>query len=125
VRFTQGHGEVVRAETRYAKSGQVHIAYQVFGHGAVDLVCVPGFVSHLEHDLREPHIARYFDRLATFARVIVFDKRGTGLSDRELEQPTLEERMDDIRVCVQPVSATLLVVYWLAFQSPRSFADVD
>ena len=104
----------MRAETRYAKSGPVHIAYQVFGHGAVDLVCVPGFVSHLEHDLREPHIARYFDRLATFARVIVFDKRGTGLSDRELDHPTLEERMDDIRAVMDVVGSTEAAIYGIS-----------
>ena len=107
-------GGVVRAETRYAKSGPVHIAYQVFGHGAVDLVCVPGFVSHLEHDLRESHIARYFDRLATFARVIVFDKRGTGLSDRELDHPTLEERMDDIRAVMDVVGSTEAAIYGIS-----------
>ena len=107
-------GGVVRAETRYAKSGPVHIAYQVFGHGAVDLVCVSGFVSHLEHDLREPHIARYFDRLATFARVIVFDKRGTGLSDRELDHPTLEERMDDIRAVMDVVGSTEAAIYGIS-----------
>jgi class 3 adenylate cyclase len=104
----------VHAETRYAKSGQVHIAYQVFGHGAVDLVCVPGFISHLEHDLREPHIARYFDRLATFARVIVFDKRGTGLSDRELDHPTLEERMDDIRAVMDVVGSAEAAIYGIS-----------
>jgi len=110
----------VRAETRYAKSGQVHIAYQVFGHGAVDLVCVPGFVSHLEHDLREPHIARYFDRLATFARVIVFDKRGTGLSDRELERPTLEERMDDIRAVMDVVGSAEAAIFGVSEGGPLS-----
>lgn len=104
----------MHAETRYAKSGQVHIAYQVFGHGAVDLVCVPGFISHLEHDLREPHIARYFDRLATFARVIVFDKRGTGLSDRELDHPTLEERMDDIRAVMDVVGSAEAAIYGIS-----------
>ena len=104
----------MRAETRYAKSGEVHIAYQVFGHGAVDLVCVPGFISHLEHDLPEPHIARYFDRLATFARVIVFDKRGTGLSDRELDHPTLEERMDDIRAVMDVVGSSEAAIYGIS-----------
>ncbi len=104
----------MRAETRYAKSGKVHIAYQVFGHGAVDLVCVPGFISHLEHDLREPHIACYFDRLATFARVIVFDKRGTGLSDRELEHSTLEERMDDIRAVMDVVGSAEAAIYGIS-----------
>lgn len=104
----------MRAETRYAKSGEIHIAYQVFGHGAVDLVCVPGFISHLEHDLPEPHIACYFDRLATFARVIVFDKRGTGLSDRELDHPTLEERMDDIRAVMDVVGSSEAAIYGIS-----------
>lgn len=77
-------------------------------------MCVPGFVSHLEHDLREPHIARYFDRLATFARVIVFDKRGTGLSDRELDHPTLEERMDDIRAVMDVVGSSEAAIYGIS-----------
>ena len=69
-------------ETRYAKSGDVHIAYQVLGDGPVDLVFVPGFdLAHRAH-LGAPCVARYYRSLASFARVILFDKRGTGLSDR-------------------------------------------
>ena len=67
--------------TRYAKSGDVHVAYQVFGDGPVDLVFVPGFVSHIENYWEHPDLARWLLRLASFARVIMFDKRGTGLSD--------------------------------------------
>jgi pimeloyl-ACP methyl ester carboxylesterase len=64
------------------KSGDVHVAYQVFGEGSVDLVYVPGFISNIEHYWDEPTLARWLQRLARFARVISFDKRGTGLSDR-------------------------------------------
>ncbi len=85
-------------ETRYAKSGDVNIAYQVVGEGPIDLVWVPGFVSHLEIGWEEPSYRRFFERLASFSRVIIFDKRGTGLSDRVSikDLPTLEQRMDDI-----------------------------
>ena len=87
----------MRVQTRYAKSGNLHIAYQVFGQGAIDLVWCPGFVSNIELYWEDPRMAHYLERLASFARVITFDKRGTGLSDRELDSPTLEDRMDDIR----------------------------
>ncbi|HKH84173.1 MAG TPA: adenylate/guanylate cyclase domain-containing protein [Gemmatimonadales bacterium] len=84
-------------ETRYAKSGDCHIAYQVFGAGSVDLVLVPGFISNLEESWDIPGAARWLHRLGQFARVIAFDKRGTGLSDRVSSLPTLDERMDDAR----------------------------
>ncbi len=83
--------------TRYAKSGEVHIAYQVFGNGAIDLVFVPGFISHLENYWDHPDLARWLLRLGSFARVIMFDKRGTGLSDPVPDAPSLELRMDDVR----------------------------
>ena len=83
--------------TRYAKSGDVHVAYQVSGDGPLDLVLVPGFVSHVEYQWEDPLTARFFERLASFSRLIRFDKRGTGLSDRVAGVPPLEERMDDIR----------------------------
>jgi pimeloyl-ACP methyl ester carboxylesterase len=84
-------------ETRYAKSGDVHIAYQVIGKGPFDLVFVPGFISHVDHVWDEPRWAGFLERLASFSRLICFDKRGTGLSDRVSAIPTLEERMDDVR----------------------------
>jgi pimeloyl-ACP methyl ester carboxylesterase len=84
-------------ETRYAKSGDVHIAYQMIGKGPFDLVFVPGFISHLDHVWEEPRWAGFLERLASFSRLICFDKRGTGLSDRVSAIPTLEERMDDVR----------------------------
>ena len=92
---------------RYAKNGGVHIAYQVLGDGPIDLVLVHGWVSHLELNWDEPSIARFLERLASFSRLIVFDKRGTGLSDRvaENELPTLEQRMEDMRVVLDAVGS--------------------
>jgi len=83
--------------TRYAKSGDVHVAYQVFGSGPINLVIAPGFVSHIEHYWDEPDLARWLLRLSSFGRVVIFDKRGTGLSDRVSELPGLDQRMDDVR----------------------------
>ena len=83
--------------THYARSGDLSIAYQVFGENPRDLVLVPGFVSHLEWAWQEPSFARFLERLASFRRVITFDKRGTGLSDPVENPPTYEERMDDLR----------------------------
>jgi pimeloyl-ACP methyl ester carboxylesterase/DNA-binding winged helix-turn-helix (wHTH) protein/class 3 adenylate cyclase len=94
-------------ETMYAKSGDVNIAYQVIGDGPLDLVFVMGWVSHLEYFWREPTFARFLLRLASFARLILFDKRGTGLSDRVPinELPTLEQRMDDVRAVMDAVGS--------------------
>jgi len=93
----------VLPDTQYAKSGDVHIAYQVFGEGPIDLVQVPGSVSHLDLMWEDSGFAHYYRRLANFARVIVFDKRGTGLSDRAAGIATLEERMDDVRAVMDAV----------------------
>jgi hypothetical protein len=87
---------------RYAKSDHVHVAYEVFGDGAVDLVFVPGFISHLENWWSEPGHARWLRRLGESARVILFDKRGTGLSDRVDQQPGMDARMDDVRAVMDP-----------------------
>jgi class 3 adenylate cyclase len=86
-------------QTRYARSGGVSIAYQVIGDGPFDLVFVPGWVSHVEHVWELPSAARFLRRLASFSRLIMFDKRGTGLSDPGAmnDVPTLEERLDDTR----------------------------
>jgi pimeloyl-ACP methyl ester carboxylesterase len=83
--------------THYADSSGVNIAYQVHGEGPLDLVFVPGFVSHVEGWWEEPLCVRFLERLAAFSRLLLFDKRGTGLSDREAGVPTLEQRMDDVR----------------------------
>jgi pimeloyl-ACP methyl ester carboxylesterase len=91
----------------YARSGDVNIAYQVIGEAPIDLVFVMGWVSHLEYFWREPSFARFLLRLASFARLILFDKRGTGLSDRVPlnELPTLEQRMDDVRAVMDAVGS--------------------
>src|SRR5713226_8354059 len=100
-------------ETRYARSGDVNIAYQVFGVGALDLVYVPGWVSHVEEMWDDPPHAVLLRRLGSFARVIVFDKRGTGLSDRvPIERlPTLEQRMDDVRAVMDAAGSRRAAVF--------------
>jgi pimeloyl-ACP methyl ester carboxylesterase len=94
-------------ETLYARSGDVNIAYQVAGKGPLDLVYVPGWVSNVELMWEEPAMARFLGRLASFSRLILFDKRGTGLSDRVSNDklPTLEERMDDVRAVLEAVGS--------------------
>ncbi|HEX2513020.1 MAG TPA: alpha/beta hydrolase [Xanthobacteraceae bacterium] len=83
--------------TQYTKSGKLSIAYQVMGEGPIDLVIAHGWVSHLEYAWENPDCARFFKRLASFSRLIRFDRRGMGLSDRDVGPSTLEERVDDIR----------------------------
>jgi pimeloyl-ACP methyl ester carboxylesterase len=91
------NADVDRAETRYARSGDVNIAYQVVGDGPFDLVFVPGFVTHLELAWRLSAFGVLLERMASFSRLIKFDKRGTGMSDPVQGAPTLETRMDDVR----------------------------
>ena len=99
-------------ETQYARSGDMHIAYQVVGEGPFDLLFVHGWISHIEHLWEEPSIARFFQRLASFSRLILLDKRGTGLSDPvPLNQiPTLEERMDDVRAVLDAAGCERVVL---------------
>ena len=97
--------------TRYAKSEEVNIAYQVFGDGSVDLVFVPGFISHIELAWEEPYLARFLRRLAAFTRVIFFDKRGTGLSDPVARPPGLTERMDDIRAVMDAAGSQTAALF--------------
>jgi len=84
-------------QTQYANNGGVHIAYQVLGHGPIDLVFVMGWITHLDVAWMDPGYAAMLRRLGSFSRLIVIDKRGTGLSDRAVGLPTLEERIDDLR----------------------------
>jgi pimeloyl-ACP methyl ester carboxylesterase len=100
-------------ETRYAKSGDVNIAYQVLGEGPLDLVYVPGWISNVELMWEEPAHAHVLGRLARFSRLIVFDKRGTGLSDPvPLDRlPTLEERMDDVRAVMDAVGCARAAIF--------------
>jgi pimeloyl-ACP methyl ester carboxylesterase len=95
---TGAPGGTATPMTRYARSGSLNIAYQVFGAGPPDVVLVPGFISHVEFAWQEPLLARFLRKLSTFTRVIAFDKRGMGLSDRDprRETPSLAERIDDI-----------------------------
>ncbi|HEY6990565.1 MAG TPA: alpha/beta fold hydrolase [Bryobacteraceae bacterium] len=93
--------------THYTRSGDVNIAYQVLGDGPLDLIFVMGWISHLEYFWTEPSVARFLRRLASFSRLILFDKRGTGLSDSVLlsQLPTLEQRMDDVRAVMDAVGS--------------------
>src|SRR5215831_15083223 len=95
----RGSHMIGRGRISYARSGDVSIAYQVVGDGPRDIVLVPGWVSNLEAAWEDPDLARAQERLASFSRLILFDKRGTGLSDRvpTSDLPSLETRMDDVR----------------------------
>jgi class 3 adenylate cyclase len=97
--------------TRYARSGDLHIAYQVVGDGPIDLVYVPTWISQIEHMWEEPGVARYFNRLASFSRLIMFDRRGTGLSDPVVAAPTLEEQMDDVVAVMDAVGSDRAAVF--------------
>jgi DNA-binding winged helix-turn-helix (wHTH) protein/pimeloyl-ACP methyl ester carboxylesterase/class 3 adenylate cyclase len=109
-------------ETRYALSGDVNIAYQTLGSAPLDLVFVMGWVSHLEYFWREPSVARFLRRLAAFSRLVLFDKRGTGLSDRvPLDQlPTLEQRMDDVRAVLEAVGSERAAIIGISEGGPLS-----
>ena len=107
-------------ETRYAKSSDVHIAYQVIGNGPIDLVFVPGFISHVDPVWDEPRWAGFLERLASFSRLICFDKRGTGLSDRVSAIPTLEERMDDVRAVMDAVASERAALFGISEGGPMS-----
>jgi pimeloyl-ACP methyl ester carboxylesterase len=102
-----------RPETRYAKSGDLNIAYQVVGEGPRDLIYVPGWISNVELNWEEPELAHLLERLASFSRLILFDKRGTGLSDAVPPDrlPTLEERMDDVRAVLDAVGSPQTAVF--------------
>lgn len=92
-------------ETRYAQSGDVSIAYQVMGDGPIDLILVPGFISHIEFQHELPGYTAFLRRLAGFARVVTFDKRGQGMSDRISGAPSLEVRMDDVRAVMDTIGS--------------------
>ena len=106
--------------TRYALSGDLSVAYQVFGDGPLDLVYVPGYISHVEHHWKFPAHAAHLARFGSLARVIKFDKRGTGLSDRTSGIATLEERMDDIRAVMDGAGSDRAVLFGLSEGVPLS-----
>jgi len=98
-------------ETRYARSGTVNIAYQVVGTGPSDLVYIPSWITNVEENWEEPTYARMLTRLASFSRLILFDKRGTGLSDRVPALSTLEERMEDVQAVMGAVGSSRAVLF--------------
>ncbi len=100
--------------TRYAKSEGVHVAYQEFGDGPANVVFVPGFVSHIDNYWTHPNVVRWLERLGSFARVVMFDKRGTGLSDRVSELPGMDERMDDVRAVMDEVGLERAAVFGIS-----------
>jgi pimeloyl-ACP methyl ester carboxylesterase/DNA-binding winged helix-turn-helix (wHTH) protein/class 3 adenylate cyclase len=108
----------LRLPVQYARSGEVNIAYQVLGSGPIDLVFVMGWVSHLEYFWTEPSFARFLERLAGFSRLILFDKRGTGLSDRIADLPSLEERMDDVRAVLNAAGSRRAVLLGVSEGGP-------
>jgi pimeloyl-ACP methyl ester carboxylesterase len=112
----------MQPQTKYAKSGDVHIAYQIFGDGPVDLVVVPGWLSNVEGWWDMPPAVAFYERLASFCRVAIFDKRGTGLSDRVSinELPTLEQRMDDVRAVMDAVGFERAVLLGYSEGGPMS-----
>lgn len=98
-------------ETRYAKSGEINIAYQTIGEGALDLVYTGSWTNQIEHAWELPEYARFLQRLASFSRLITLDKRGSGLSDRLSQAPTLDERIDDLRAVLDEVGSERAVLF--------------
>lgn len=111
-------------EVRYAPSGRFKIAYQVFGDGPIDVVLVPGFISHVEYSWHDPLLARFLRRLGSFTRVIAFDKRGMGLSDRDprRDTPTLDERMADIDAVLDAAGSSRSAVFAWSEGGPTAMA---
>lgn len=108
------------APVRYARSGDVHIAYRILGDGPRDIVMIPGTLSHLEFLWATPAFEHLLKRLTTFARVILFDKRGQGLSDRVVAEQTLEERIDDVRVVMDAADSKRATMYGWSEGGPMS-----
>jgi pimeloyl-ACP methyl ester carboxylesterase len=106
--------------TRYAKSDDASIAYQVVGAGAIDLVLVLGFATHVEVQWESPPFARFFERISSFSRLIIFDKRGTGLSDPVAEVPTLEQRIDDVRAVMDAAGSERAALFGVSEGGPMS-----
>ena len=115
-----GGAELPRPQTRYAQSGEVRIAYQILGHGERDIVFVPGAMSHLDLLWEDEETADFFRRLAAMGRLIVFDKRDTGLSDRAPADSPLEERMDDVRAVMEAAQSDRAVLFGFSEGGPMS-----
>jgi class 3 adenylate cyclase/alpha-beta hydrolase superfamily lysophospholipase len=110
----------MQPETKYTQCGDVSIAYQVIGTGPRDILIVPGFISHLEQAWEDPSYRRFLQRLASFSRLIRFDKQGTGLSDRIAGIPTLEERMDDVRAVLDATRSESAALFGISEGGPMS-----
>src|SRR5438270_4483876 len=106
--------------TQYAKSGDASIAYQVVGDGPLDVVLVLGFATHLELQWELPPLARFLDRISSFSRLIIFDKRGTGLSDPVTDVPTLEQRIDDVRAVMDAAESERAALFGVSEGGPMS-----
>lgn len=117
---TMTYGKFMLPLTQYAKSGDVHIAYQTFGKGPLNLVMVPGFVSNIEVYWEQPDFARFLERLGSFARVVTFDKRGTGNSDRVSQVPGLDTRMDDLRAVMDATGMEQAALLGISEGAPLS-----
>jgi len=105
-------------ETKYAKSGDVNIAYQVIGDGSLDLIYVMGWISNIELFWEEPSMSHFLNYLSSFSRLILFDKRGTGLSDKVSQLPTLEQRMDDVRAVMDAVGSRKAALFGVSEGGP-------
>src|SRR6266849_4514127 len=108
------------SEVRYARSGDVNIAYRIAGDGPFDVVFIPGTTSHVELAWTVPFLRTMFDRIASFARLIVFDKRGTGMSDAADAGSPLEVRMDDVRAVMDAVGSQRAAVFGVSEGAPMS-----
>jgi pimeloyl-ACP methyl ester carboxylesterase len=110
----------VRPDTRYAESGGASIAYQVVGDAPIDVVLVLGFITHLDLQWESPMFAPFFDRISSFARLILFDKRGCGLSDPVRDAPTLEQRVDDVRAVMDAAGSERAALFGVSEGGPMS-----
>jgi pimeloyl-ACP methyl ester carboxylesterase len=118
--FKSSMVDVNQIDTRYAKSGELNIAYQVFGSGDVNLVLIPGWASHVENIWTLPDFAEFAEKLTHFARVVLLDRRGTGLSDPVSDPPTLEERMDDVRAVLDAVGWQRAAIWGISEGGPMA-----
>src|SRR4051794_37449011 len=107
-------------QTRYAKSGDVNVAYQVVGDGSIDLLFAPGFVSHVDLYWTDPLLTSFMRRLASFSRLIIFDKLGTGASDPVSHVPTLEERVEDMRAVLDAAGSERPALFGISEGGPMS-----
>lgn len=106
--------------TEYAESDGASIAYQVVGDGPIDVVLVLGFATHVELQWEAPPFARFFERIGAFSRLIIFDKRGSGLSDPVIEAPTLEQRVDDVRAVMDDAGSERAALFGVSEGAPMS-----